>query len=70
MVWRGRPEPGVAAAITVAYWGSFLVMALIPDSAAEDADDLIPRVAGIPGHMAAGVWGVLAASLGWYLTRW
>ena len=69
MVWRGRPEPGVAAAITVAYWGSFLVMAHMPDSAVGDAGDVIPRVAGIPGHIAAGVWGILAAGLGWYLTR-
>ena len=69
MVWRGRPEPGVAAAITIAYWGTFLVMALTPASAVEDADDLIPRVVGVPGHITAGVWGVLAAGLRWYLTR-
>ncbi len=69
MVWRRRPEPGVAAALAIAYWGSFLVMALTPNSAVDDAGDLMPRVAGIPGHIAAGIWGMLAAGLGWYLTR-
>ena len=51
------------------YWGAFLMMAFIPDSAVEDTGELMPRVGGIPGHIAAGVWGVLAAGLGWYLTR-
>ena len=69
MVWRRRAEPGVAATITIAYWGSFLGMALDPDNAADDGGDLMPRVAGIPGHIAAGIWGMLAAGLGWYLTR-
>ena len=30
MVWRRRPEPGAAAVISIAYWGSFFGAALAP----------------------------------------
>ncbi len=51
----------------MAYWGSFLVTALSPGGVAEDVGESVPDVVGIPGHIAAAVWGMLAGGLGWYL---
>ena len=67
MVWRRCPEPGAAALISIAYWGSFFGAALVPGTAVEDPGHPVPRVAGIPANMVAAKVGVTLAVLGWCL---
>ena len=67
MVWRRRPEPGVAALVSIAYWGSFFGAALAPGTDVEDPGHPVPRVAGVQANMVAATVGVSMAVLGWCL---
>ena len=67
IVWRRRPEPGVAAQMSIVYWGSFFGAALTPGTDVEDPGHPVPRVAGVPANMVAATVGVFLAVLGWCL---
>ena len=69
LLWRRSPEPGPAAALPIAYWGSFFAAALGPGTDVEDPGHPVPRLKGIPANLVAAAVGVLTAGLGWYLDR-
>ena len=59
LLWRSSPEPGAAAALPIASWGSFFAAALGPGTDVEDPGHPVPRVRGIPANLVAATVGVL-----------
>ncbi len=64
ILWRRRPDPGVAALISIAYWGSFFGAALAPGTDVEDPEHPVPRLASVPANLVAAALGMLLAVLG------
>ena len=54
-LWAPSPDRGagrdLAAAVPLAYWGSFFPAALVKGTGVEDPPHLLPRVVGIPINM-------------------
>lgn len=72
-LWRPSADPGagraVAAAVPLAYWGSFFPAALVPGSGVDDPPHSVPRVAGVPVNIAVAAAASLLAAAGWALDR-
>jgi hypothetical protein len=76
-VWRlWAPSPDraagrdLAAAVPLAYWGSFFPAALVRGSGVEDPPHLLARVVGIPINMFIAATVSALTLSGWLLDRW
>lgn len=73
LLWRRSPERDtavtVAAAVPIAYWGSFFLAPLVPGTAVEDPGHRLRRIVGIPSNLLGAGAATLTSSLGWYLAR-
>ena len=72
-LWAPSPERGagrdIAAAVPLAYWGSFFPAALVKGTGVEDPPHLLARVVGLPINMfIATIISALTLS-GWLLDR-
>jgi hypothetical protein len=72
-LWAPSPDRGagrdLAAAVPLAYWGSFFPAALVKGTGVEDPPHLLARVVGIPINMfVAATISALTLS-GWLLDR-
>jgi hypothetical protein len=73
-LWSRSPDPAagraVAAAVPLAYWGSFFPAALVPGSGVDDPPHPVPRVGGVvPINVAIAAATTLLAAAGWALDR-
>ena len=72
-LWAPSPDRGagrdIAAAVPLAYWGSFFPAALVKGTGAEDPPHLLPRVVGIPINMVIAATISALTLSGWLLDR-
>jgi hypothetical protein len=72
-LWAPSRDQGtgrdMAAAVPLAYWGSFFPAALVKGSGVEDPPHLLPRVAGLPLNMAVATTISAVTLGGWLLDR-
>jgi hypothetical protein len=72
-LWAPSPDQGagrdLAAAVPLAYWGSFFPAALVKGSGVEDPPHLLARVAGLPINMAVATTISAVTLGGWLLDR-
>jgi hypothetical protein len=59
----------IAAAVPLAYWGSFLPAALVKGTGVEDPPHLLPRVMGLPINMVVAATISALTLSGWLLDR-
>ncbi len=59
----------VAAAVPLAYWGSFFPAALVRGTGLDDPPHPVPRIAGIPANLFFATVTSAAAIGGWLLDR-
>lgn len=72
-LWCPSADPGagraVAAAVPLAYRGSFFPAAVVPGSGVDDPPHPVPRVAGVPVNVGVAAAASLLAVAGWALDR-
>jgi hypothetical protein len=59
----------VAAAVPIAYWGSFFVALLVPGTGVEDPPHLVARPIGVPVNVLVPIGMVTLAVVGWLLAH-
>lgn len=73
LLWRRSPDEDAAvttaAAIPIAYWGSFFLAPVVPGTAVEDPGHRLTRIAGVPSNLLGAGATILTAGLGWILDR-
>jgi hypothetical protein len=60
---------GIAAAVPIAYWGSFFVALAVPGVGVEDPPHLVARLRDVPINVVIPAVVVVLAALGWLLAR-
>lgn len=59
----------VAAAVPIAYWGSFFLALVVPGTGVDDPPHPVPRLAGVPINVWVPIVVVVLAAIGWLLAR-
>jgi sulfite exporter TauE/SafE len=59
----------VAAAVPIAYWGSFFIALLVPGTGVDDPPHRVPRPAGLPINVWVPIVVVVLVAIGWLLAR-
>lgn len=59
----------LAAAVPVAYWGSFFPALLVPGTGVDDEPHPVARIAGVPTNLLGAAATTLTAAGGWLLDR-
>ena len=59
----------LAAAVPIAYWGSFFIALAVPGTGVDDPPHPVARPAGIPINVLVPIVVVLLAAIGWLLGR-
>lgn len=66
---RGAGGRDLAAAVPIAYWGSFLPAALVPGTGLDDPPHPVGRIIGVPGNVFWASVLTTLAGVGWLLDR-
>ena len=59
----------LAAAVPIAYWGSFFIALAVPGTGVDDPPHPVARPAGVPINVLVPIVVVLLAVIGWLLAR-
>ncbi|MBV9545325.1 MAG: hypothetical protein JOY61_13225 [Chloroflexi bacterium] len=70
ILWT-RPREGrdIAAAVPIAYWGSFFPALLVRGTGLDDPRHRVGRVVGIPANLFWATFTTASAVVGWILDR-
>jgi hypothetical protein len=60
---------GIAAAVPVAYWGTFFPALLVKGTGVDDPPHPVPRIAGVPINLFFAGLTAASAISGWFLDR-